>query len=204
MDKSQKEVYEDIINETATKEAEDKYIESIAHRIENRRNELGYSYQDLANLTGLSKSTLQRYVSGSIRNIPISKLKALADALQCSPDWLLGWSNRKWRNPLEKIFDTASKAMEPFENTLLTDGIVPKHSVSYLDDDDTVQSAIIMGKIEQLLKTSDDLNELLEIFALLDDAGRSAILSTAKTILKLKTDADPQKEKFETGKTKYF
>ena len=89
--KQHEKMYEDIINETATKEAEDEYMASIAQRIESRRNELKYSYQDLAELTGMSKSTLQRYVSGAIRNIPISKLKALADALECSPDWLLGW-----------------------------------------------------------------------------------------------------------------
>lgn len=204
MNKSHKEVFEDIINETATKETEDEYIASIAQRIESRRNELKYSYQDLARLTGLSKSTLQRYVSGSIRNIPISKLKSLADALECSPDWLLGWSDKKRRNPINKIIDATSKALDSFENAYLPDGIVPKHSVNYLNDNDTVQSAILMEKISQLLKTSDELNELLEIFALLDDAGRSAILSTAKTILKLKTDADPQQDKFQTGKIKYF
>ena len=202
--KQHEKMYEDIINETATKEAEDEYMASIAQRIESRRNELKYSYQDLAELTGMSKSTLQRYVSGAIRNIPISKLKALADALECSPDWLLGWSNRKWSNPLNKIFDTASKALDSLEDSHVLDGLTQKHSVSYLDDDDTVQSAIIMGKIGRLLKESGELNELLEIYALLDDAGRSAILSSAKTILKLKAAENPSLDKFETGKIKYF
>lgn len=64
---------------------------AIAERIEERRNALGYSYQDLADACGLSKSTLQRYVTQNIKNIPLSKIKPLAAALKVSPQWLMGW-----------------------------------------------------------------------------------------------------------------
>ena len=64
---------------------------AIAQRIRQRRMELGLSLQDVADLTEMSKSTLQRYESGSIRNIPLQKLGILATALQTSADWILGW-----------------------------------------------------------------------------------------------------------------
>lgn len=64
---------------------------AIAQRIRNRRLELGYSYQDLADLTGMNKSSLQRYESGGIANVPLHRLRAIAGALNVSPEWLMGW-----------------------------------------------------------------------------------------------------------------
>ena len=66
-------------------------FKAIAQRIRQRRMELDLSLQDVADITEMSKSTLQRYESGSIRNIPLQKLGVLATALQTSADWILGW-----------------------------------------------------------------------------------------------------------------
>ena len=70
--------------------SEDKWVE-IINRMKNRRLELGMSYQDLAEKTGMSKSTLQRYESGAIRSIPIDRLEDLANALQMDPAFLVGF-----------------------------------------------------------------------------------------------------------------
>lgn len=69
----------------------DNTMDAIAARIKNRRLELGYSYQTFANLTGMNKSSLQRYETGGIANIPLHRLKTIADALEVSPSWLMGW-----------------------------------------------------------------------------------------------------------------
>ena len=65
------------------------YVE-IAGRIAARRKQLGYSYADLATVTGMSRSTLQRYETGAIKNIPITRLKALSAALDMDPNELIG------------------------------------------------------------------------------------------------------------------
>lgn len=62
----------------------------IAKRIADRREELELSLQDVADRTGLAKSTLQRYESGAIKRIPIAKLTALSAALEMSPNELIG------------------------------------------------------------------------------------------------------------------
>ena len=69
----------------------DKDFDKIIERIRSRRLELGMSYQDLADKTGLSKSTLQRYETGFIKNIPLAKVEDLAFALQVTPEYLMGW-----------------------------------------------------------------------------------------------------------------
>lgn len=75
----------------------------IARRLKDRREALGYSFQQLAELTGMSKSTLQRYESGAIKNIPLARLEALTTALQTTPEQLLGWQMvQAMRNTPEK------------------------------------------------------------------------------------------------------
>ena len=68
-------------------------LDIIRQRLKNKRIEKGYSYQALADKTHLSKSTLQRYETGNIGNLPLDKLKVLADALGCSPGYLMGWED---------------------------------------------------------------------------------------------------------------
>ncbi|TGE33355.1 helix-turn-helix transcriptional regulator [Desulfosporosinus sp. Sb-LF] len=66
-------------------------MEKIIERIKDRRLSLGLSYQDLADKTGMSKSTLQRYETGFIKNLGIDKLEMLAQALETTPGYLMGW-----------------------------------------------------------------------------------------------------------------
>lgn len=68
-------------------------VNNIIKRIKKRRLELEYSFQDLADKTNMSKSTLQRYETGAIRNLPLDKLEVLASALQTTPSYLMGWED---------------------------------------------------------------------------------------------------------------
>lgn len=74
-----------------------KHYEDTGHivkTINERKQALGYSYQDIAIKTGMSKSTIQRYATGDIGNIPLDKLEVLASALEISPSQLLGWREK--------------------------------------------------------------------------------------------------------------
>lgn len=73
-------------------------LEKMRQRIAERKDDLQLSYQDLAELTNLSKSTLQRYVTGDIGNIGLDKIELIARALHVSPAYLMGWEE-----PPEKI-----------------------------------------------------------------------------------------------------
>lgn len=68
-------------------------MDEIISRLKERRSVLELSFQDLADLTGMSKSTLQRYESGAIKNIPLSRVEDLASALQTTPEYLMGWND---------------------------------------------------------------------------------------------------------------
>lgn len=66
-------------------------MQEIMERMKNRREELNMSYQTLSEKVGISKSTLQRYETGFIKNMPVDKLEDIANALNVSPAYLMGW-----------------------------------------------------------------------------------------------------------------
>ena len=68
-------------------------MDVIMNKIKNLRENLGYSFQDLSEITGISKSTLQRYETGNIKNIPMDKFEILANALKTTPYKLMSWDN---------------------------------------------------------------------------------------------------------------
>ncbi len=63
---------------------------AISRRLKERRERLGLTYQELADKAGMSKSTLQRYETGTIKNIPIARLQSLSSALEMDPNELIG------------------------------------------------------------------------------------------------------------------
>lgn len=75
------------------KQLEDK-LKKVRQRIADRRLELGLSYQELGDIVGMSKSTLQRYETGDIGKLSIDKIEILARALKVTPAYLMGWEEK--------------------------------------------------------------------------------------------------------------
>ena len=66
-------------------------MESIGERIKRRRLELGLSVDDLAQKLGKNRATIYRYESEDIEKLPVSIVMPLAEALQVSPAYIMGW-----------------------------------------------------------------------------------------------------------------
>ena len=65
----------------------------LYENIKHRREELGLSQQDLADMLGYkSRSTIAKIEAGE-NDIPQSKIKAFAIALKTTPAILMGWVN---------------------------------------------------------------------------------------------------------------
>src|SRR6056297_4253776 len=88
------------------------YIKDVVKRIKNRRLELNYSYQDLAEKSGISKSTLQRYETGTIDDIPLDKFNKIAEALDTTPEFLMGWIEKKEKTIIVHEFTNATEALK--------------------------------------------------------------------------------------------
>ena len=60
-------------------------------RIKSRRTALGLTVEALAEQAGLSAATVYRYEAGDISHMRTDKLLPIANALNVSPGWLMGW-----------------------------------------------------------------------------------------------------------------
>lgn len=96
-------------------------MQDIMKRMKDRREELNMSYQTLSEKVGISKSTLQRYETGYIKNMPVDKLGEIADALQVSPAYLMGWeqidNNFSGKEAPSETYDKLKKNIEKFHGT---------------------------------------------------------------------------------------
>ena len=60
--------------------------------IKARRKELGLTLEEVGQIVGVSKTTIQRWESGEIKNQRRDKIVKLAQALQTTPAQLMGWA----------------------------------------------------------------------------------------------------------------
>lgn len=76
---------------------------NVGQKIKERRNELGFNADYLAAQIGVSRSTIFRYEKGAIEKLPTEHLEKLAIALQTTPGYLMGWSEKP-QDTLDSIY----------------------------------------------------------------------------------------------------
>lgn len=67
----------------------------IGDKIKKRRLELGLTVDELAEKIGKDRATVYRYESKQIESLPITIIKPLAEALQTSEAYLMGWEEEQ-------------------------------------------------------------------------------------------------------------
>ena len=63
---------------------------TIGDRIRDRRQELGFSVDELAARLGKNRATVYRYENGDIEKLPVAILEPLASALETNEAYLIG------------------------------------------------------------------------------------------------------------------
>jgi len=66
-------------------------MSSVGENIRKCRMARGISQVKLAEAIGETKQTVWKYESGTVTNIPLTKVEAIAEVLSCEPARLLGW-----------------------------------------------------------------------------------------------------------------
>lgn len=121
----------------------------LYQRIKARREELGLSQEELANRLGYkSRSTINKIESG-VNDIPQSKIKAFADALNTTPGYLMGWAEQS---------DT-SKVISTDENNL----IQTYNKLNYLGKREAIKRIIELTQIPKY--TTEEKDYLMPIAA---------------------------------------
>lgn len=81
-----------------------------SERIKALVDNSGMSYQDLEKLTGIKKSSLQRYASGVTTKIPLDVIEKLASTFNVSQKYLMGWDEKE-NSPSELQLTEGEKAL---------------------------------------------------------------------------------------------
>lgn len=79
-------------------------------RIKERRLALNMTQEELAHKLGMQKSAIAKYESGRVENIKRSVLAKMAELLECSPAYLMGWDDEEPQIPqFSNIFPISKK-----------------------------------------------------------------------------------------------
>lgn len=128
-------------------------METIGERIKKRREELNMTQAELAHILGYkSPASITKMEIGE-RGLPQKKIKQLAEALQTTPEYILGWSQGrkeiimdKQNADIKKNISTDADALEFYKNA-----------------DAGIRAEI--GDLETSVKAAEQLKEAITSFA---------------------------------------
>lgn len=85
-----------------------------SERIRALIEESGKSYQELEKLTGIKKSSLQRYASGVTTKIPLDVIEKLSVAFNVSQEYIMGWEEKENYPSEQQLTEVEILALELF------------------------------------------------------------------------------------------
>ncbi len=88
---------------------------TVGERIKKRREECGISVIDLAMELGKARSTIYRYESDEVQDMPITVLGPLAEALHTTPAYLMGWTDDPEDYETDDLSDVRAELIEYFD-----------------------------------------------------------------------------------------
>lgn len=128
-------------------------MESIGERIKMRREELNMTQEELAHQLGYKSSTSIAKIESSKREPQLKKFKQLAEALQTTPEYILGWNQER----KEIIMD---KQNADIKKNIRTDADALEF---YKNADAGIRAEI--GDLETSVKAAEQLKEAITSFA---------------------------------------
>lgn len=128
-------------------------MESIGERIKKRREELNMTQAELARILGYKSRTSVYKMELGERGLPQKKIKQLAEVLQTTPEYILGWGQErkeiimdKQNADIKKNISTDADALEFYKNA-----------------DAGIRAGI--GDLETSVKAAEQLKEAITSFA---------------------------------------
>lgn len=82
---------------------------SVGQRIKKRRKEIKMSADEIAEKLNVSRSTIFRYEKGDIEKLPTNIIEELADILQTTPGYLMGWEDASKITDISSIYSQLDK-----------------------------------------------------------------------------------------------
>lgn len=68
---------------------------SKGERIKALRKSKGITQMEMARLLHTTKQTISKYEKGIVTNIPSDRIEALAEVLESTPEFIMGWEEKE-------------------------------------------------------------------------------------------------------------
>lgn len=140
---------------------------ALKDNIKSQRIRCGLTLEELAQKVGVSRQTIQRYESGVISNIPSDNIEKIADALDTTPSYLMGWIDSpydedKYDEYINPHFNGDPNKQRDFDKTVYED--VLKESNPLVIPDDEIEVRAIQRAAKKM--TPQDRKKMLQIIKL--------------------------------------
>ena len=81
----------------------------MARKIRDLRKARKMTLEDVAKIVGVGKSTVRKWETGMIQNMKRDKIASLANALDTTPAYLMGWIDEEEENKNDLIAEVVLK-----------------------------------------------------------------------------------------------
>lgn len=143
---------------------------TIGQKIKDLRKQLNMSVDELAEKLGKNRATIYRYERGDIENLPLDVLEPLANALNTTPGYLMGWEENTIDDSSQKgvnihLLDTIGNTIRKLrlerkltlEEFSIETGIPIDELKKYEDGKSEIPKSVIETLAKFLNVTIDDL-----------------------------------------------
>ena len=144
-----------------------------SERIKYLIEKSGKSYQELERITGIKKSSLQRYASGATVKIPLDVIERLCIVFGVQQDYLTGWESAIYECPDDE---------NPHELKM-------RDAFDTLDIDGQIEAAQMVvdfaknGKSPSQLELTEGEKAMLELFRLVPEDKQQLVLGMIRAAL---------------------
>ena len=88
-------------------------MSTIGDKIRVARESARMTQTELGKACGTTKQTIYKYETGAITNIPMDRLADIAEALNITVEYLMGWDNpSEAKRKMLKLWDSASESQQ--------------------------------------------------------------------------------------------
>ena len=115
---------------------------AIGKRIKALRENLSITQEELANRLNTTKQNIYKYENEIVTNIPSDKIEALANILNTTPAYLMGWEEKE---RFQKPVDINEQIKQAYGEEAL-EALQSFHQL------DAIDRAEIRGEMKQMLK----------------------------------------------------
>lgn len=116
----------------------------LGERIFLRRKQLDMTLEDVARVVGVGRSTVRKWEKGIISNMRRDKIAKLAEALQTTPAYIMGWVDDA--DFVEK--NTLKPVVSPFSCTSEEQSLIEAYRQASQDDRTAVQLILKKYQLE--------------------------------------------------------